>query len=82
MYVVAMPQSQAATLAVIPQVPTTPFECILADYFESHGHQYLVIADRLPGWVEILSSPANSSSSGAAGLVTHLRNFFKTFGSA
>ena len=68
--------SQAATPAMPVQVPSTPFECIAADYFESHGNQFLVVADRLSGWVEIFSS----NKSNADGLVTHLRNWFRVFG--
>ena len=72
--------SQAATPAIAPYIPSTPFESIVADYFESHGHVYLVVADRLSGWVEIFSSLSKSFSSSAAGLITHLRNFFRVFG--
>jgi len=72
--------SQAATPSTAPQVPSTPFESIVADYFESHGHHFLVVADRLSGWVEIFSSPSKSLTSGAAGLIAHLRNFFRMFG--
>ena len=72
--------SQAATPAIAPHIPSTPFESIVADYFESHGHVYLVVADRLSGWVEIFSSLSKSFSSSAAGLITHLRNFFRVFG--
>ena len=72
--------SQAATPAMAPHIPSTPFESIVADYFESHGHMYLVVADRLSGWVEIFSSQSKSFTSGAAGLISHLRSFFKVFG--
>jgi hypothetical protein len=72
--------SQAATPAIAPHIPSTPFESIVADYFESHGHHFLVVADRLSGWVEIFSSPAKSFMSSAAGLTAHLRNFFRMFG--
>lgn len=72
--------SQPATPAVSPIIPSTPFECIVADFFESHGHQYLVVADRLSGWVEIFSSPSKSFGSSASGLVANLRNFFRIFG--
>ena len=72
--------SQAATPAVTPKVPSTPFECIVADYFESHGHNYLVVADRLSGWVEIFESRSGSSTSSAKVLIAHLRSFFRVFG--
>ena len=60
--------------------PTTPFEAIYADYFDFAGHHYLVVGDRLSGWVELYSTPIGSSTSGAAGLVMCLRAFFSTFG--
>ena len=72
--------SQAATPAIPPQIPATPFECIAADFCESHGHQYLVVADRLSGWVEVFSSPSGSSKSTEDGLVSHLRSLFRVFG--
>lgn len=72
--------SQAATPAIPPQIPATPFECIAADFFESHGQQFLVVADRLSGWIEIFSSPSGSVKSSADGLITHLRSLFKIFG--
>ena len=72
--------SQAATPEIQPQTPATPFECIAADFFETHGHQFLVVADRLSGWVELFSSPSGSFKSTADGLIAHLRNLFKTFG--
>ena len=68
--------SQAATPAMPVQVPSTRFECIAADNFESHGNQFLVVADRLSGWVEIFSS----NKSNADDLVTHLRNWFRILG--
>ena len=52
--------SQAATPAMAPSIPSSPFECIVADYFEIQGHQYLAVADRLSGWVEVFSSPSKS----------------------
>ena len=72
--------SQPATPAIPTHIPTTPFECIVADYFESHGNHFLVVADRLSGWVEIFASPSKSFSSSASGLIAHLRKFFSLFG--
>lgn len=71
--------SQAATPAIPAQVPMTPFESIAADYFESHGHNFLVIADRLSGWTEIFSCNG-STKSNADGLVANLRCLFRMFG--
>ena len=72
--------SQPTMPAISPIVPLTPFEAVAADFFETCGHHFLVIADRLSGWVEIFSSPVHSSKSGAAGLISHLRHFFGIFG--
>ena len=72
--------SQAATPAVQSYIPSTPFECIVADYFESHGRNYLVVADRLSGWVEIFSAPSGTGISSATGLIANLRQFFSVFG--
>ena len=49
--------SQAPLPAAAPEIPSTPFESIFADFFEIGGYHYLVVGDRLSGWVEVLSSP-------------------------
>nr|XP_033946685.1 uncharacterized protein LOC117452278 [Pseudochaenichthys georgianus] len=60
--------------------PSTPFEAVFADFFDYGGRHYLVVGDRLSGWVEVLSSTAGTALAGSAGLVQHLRSFFATFG--
>ena len=60
--------------------PSTPFEKIVADFFDFGGHHYLVIGDRLSGWPEVYSTPSGSASAGARGLVACLRKFIATFG--
>lgn len=72
--------SQAATPPLPSPPPSTPFEAVFADFFDYGGRHYLVIGDRLSGWVEVLSSTAGTVMGGAAGLVRHLRAFFSTFG--
>lgn len=72
--------SQAATPPVPALVPSTPFECIFADYFDYGGCHYLVAGDRLSGWVEIFASPPSTAHSGASGLIASLRFLFATFG--
>ena len=37
------------------QTPSSPFQAILADFFDYRGCQYLVVGDCLPSWVEVLS---------------------------
>jgi len=59
---------------------STPFEVVFADFFDYGGRHYLVVGDRLSGWVEVLSSTAGTNLRGSAGLVRHLRSFFATFG--
>ena len=72
--------SQAATLPLPSPPPASPFEAIFADFFDHGGCHYLVVGDRLSGWVEVYSSKAGTSLGGSAGLVRHLRSFFTTFG--
>ena len=72
--------SQAATPPVPSSPPSTPFEAVFADFFSHGGNQYLVVGDRLSGWVEVFSSSAGTTQAGAAGLIRYLRCFFTTFG--
>ena len=60
--------------------PSTPFEAIVADFFQCVGHHYLVIADRLSAWPEIFKCTSGSPQSGALGLIGCLRNYFARFG--
>ena len=60
--------------------PKTPFEQIVADYFQCGGYHYLVIADRLSGWPEVFKSTPGSPQAGAEGLISCLRKFFACFG--
>ena len=46
--------------------PTTPFECIAADYFDLNGSHYLVCADRLSGWIDVYGA----ASVGSKGLIS------------
>ena len=74
-------QSQAATPPLPSSPPSTPFEAVFADDFlDNGGCHYLVVGDRLPGWVEVLCPTAGSDLASSAGLVHHLRTFFATFG--
>lgn len=72
--------SQAATPLLPSSPPSTPFEAVFADFFDYGGRHYLVVGDRLSGWVEVLSSTAGTNLGGSAGLVRHQRSFFATFG--
>ena len=72
--------SQASTPPLPSSPPSTPFEAVFADFFDYGGRHYLVVGDRLSGWVEVLCSTAGTDLGGSAGLVRHLRTFFATFG--
>ena len=72
--------SQAATPPLHSTPPSTPFEAVFADFFDHGGCHYLVVGDRLSGWVEVLSSTVGTTLAGSAGLIRHLRSFFATFG--
>ena len=61
-------------------VPTTPFEAIVADFFHFKGYYYLVVADRLSGWVEIQQVKVGTNDAGAEGLCKSLRRMMVTFG--
>ena len=66
---------QAATPPLPTTPPSTPFEAMFADFLAYGGRHYLVIGDRLFGWVEVFGSPAGTTLAGAAGLIRHLRSF-------
>ena len=61
-------------------IPSTPFEKIVGDFFEFEGHHYLVVADRLSGWSEVFKSKPGTPQSGAEGLISCLRNCFSCYG--
>ena len=72
--------SQAKLPPTAPELPTTPFEKIAADFFELAAKHFLVIADRLSGWTEVVQTRVRSPSSGSTGLCDALRKIFITFG--
>lgn len=57
-----------------------PIRSVFADFFDFSGCHYLVVGDRLSGWVEVLSSKAGTTFAGSARLVRYLRSLFTTFG--
>ena len=72
--------SQPRLPTVAPEIPSTPFESVFADFFDVSSHHYLLVGDRLSGWVEVFSARSGSTQAGAAGLISHLRSLFATFG--
>ena len=49
--------SQPAMPSTESTIPSTPFDAIVADFFQTKGHHFVVVADRLSGWVEMFSAP-------------------------
>jgi len=65
--------SNPKTTPIEPIVPSTPFEAVACDYFDFHGHHYLVTADRLTGWCEVFHIPVGTKDAGSNGLLKALR---------
>ena len=63
-----------------PVIPTTPFEAVVADYFQFKGWDYLVVADRLSAWTECYHTRSVEGGNKSKGLITLLKHFFGTFG--
>ena len=56
--------SQAKLPPTAPEIPTTPFQMIFADYFQLITKHYLVIGDRLSGWTEVVQARMDAALSG------------------
>ena len=69
--------SQPSLPPTAPVLPSYPFQCIAADYFQYAGHHYLVAVDRYSNWPIV-----EHSANGSQGLITALRKTFSTFGIA
>ena len=48
--------SHAKLPPTAPEIPTTPFQMIFADYFQLKAKHYLVAGDRLSGWTEVIQA--------------------------
>ena len=72
--------SQVHNTKFEPRIPITPFQSLVADYFDLGGSHYLVIADRLSGWPEIIQVKPGSKETGARALCKGLSEFFARFG--
>ena len=72
--------SQATTPPAALDTPSTPFESVFADFCDYGGCHYLVVGDRMSGWVDIYKTSPGTSYSGSTGLVACLRQMFATFG--
>ena len=58
--------------------PEWPFQQVCTDYFESNGHDYLIITDRYSGWLEIYHVRPHQSTSKC--IIITLRTLFVTYG--
>jgi hypothetical protein len=72
--------SQAATPPIASSIPSTPFEAVFADYFQYSGCHFLVVGDRLSGWVEVFGAASGTGLAGSNRLIRQLRALFVTFG--
>ena len=72
--------SQPRSEPVESLIPTVPFEMIVADYFQTAGHYYLVVGDRLSDWTETMKIKVGTDEAGANGLINGLRRLWGTFG--
>ena len=72
--------SQPKLPPTAPELPTTPFQMIFADYFQLKRKAFLVIGDRLSGWPEVVGLKDDLAATGAKGLCEALRKVFACFG--
>jgi hypothetical protein len=72
--------SQAKLPPVEPEIPKSPFECCFSDYADLGKSHYLIMGDRLSGWLEIVKINVGSTNSGAKGLIASLREWIGRFG--
>ena len=72
--------SQAKLPPTAPEIPTTPFQMIFADYFQLKAKHYLVVGDRLSGWTEVIQVRKDSASSGSKGFCEALRMIIARIG--
>lgn len=69
--------SQPAEPLVMTPPPDYPFQKVALDFFQLNGQTYLVYADRLSGWLEILHFPSGTTSSA---VITRLLSIFIRWG--
>ncbi len=69
--------SQPAEPLVMTPPPEYPFQKTSADMCQMNGHNYLVYADRLTGWIEIAHLPGDTTSSK---IIQHFRLYFARYG--
>ena len=72
--------SHAKLPPTAPEIPTTPFQMIFADYFQLKAKHYLVVSERLSEWTEVVQVRKDSATCGSKGLCEALRMIFARFG--
>ena len=72
------PSNPATLTQPDPDLPSFPFQVVCADFFEFHGHSYLIIVDKYSNWLSVLKLPQDTSKH----LVNAFRDYFSTFGIA
>ena len=50
-----------------------------SDYVDLGSNHYLLVGDRLSGWVEVFSAQSSTKNAGAHSLIAFLRSFFAIF---
>ena len=59
-----------------PDIPTYPFESIVADFFSLEGRNYLAVADRYSNWLSVLKLAKDDSPH----LIQAMREYITYFG--
>ncbi len=70
-----MAKSQVKEPLCLTKPPDYPFQSVVADHFEYGGHQYLTIADRFTGWIEVFGTGSDSRL-----LIQSCKDLFTCFG--
>jgi hypothetical protein len=70
-----MAKSQTREPLLLAPLPNYPFESVVADHFDYGGHQYLALADRFTGWIEVFAGGA-----GTKVLIQACKDVFTRFG--
>ena len=70
------PSQPAQPPTAHPEIPTYPFESVVADFFSLEGKNYLAMADRYSGWLSIFILPRDD----APNLIQAIRDYTAYFG--
>ena len=69
--------SQPEEPLILTPAPEYPFQKTAADLGQTNGHNYLIHADRLTGWIELAHLPGDATSKK---LMQHFRSYFRKNG--